>query len=48
MGAASSGLKHEISEITVGSIGVFPVDFPVSFNFSYVSVFTGKSSILNI
>lgn len=46
--AASPAPKQEISEITVNSVGIFPVDFPVSFNFSYVCIFTGKSYILTI
>lgn len=48
MGAASPALTHEVSEIIMSSIGVFPVDFPRSFNFSYMSVFTEKSYILII
>lgn len=45
---AASPAPKQISEITVNSVGIFPVDFPVSFNYSYVCVFTGKSYILTI
>lgn len=48
MGAASPALKHEVSEIIMNSIGIFPVDFPVPFNFSYMSVFTENPYILII
>lgn len=43
MGAAASlALKLEVSEIVMSSIGIFPVDLPVSFNFSYMNVFREK------
>lgn len=44
MGSDLPALKQDVSEMIMNSTGIFPVDFPVSFGISYLSISTGKKN----